>query len=443
MWTDKVIWSEGMFLQPQHLQQQDRHVERLVEARIGAVIPHGYGLVAAALDEAQLRLGKVALRAARGVLPDGTPFDVPGSDPPPDPLDVPGDVKDQRVLLALPVRRTGAQEAELDGGDGGGLARYRVADFEVGDATVPEQPALIQVGRLQLRLVLEADLTDAYAGIGVCRVIERRADHQVLLDGRYIPPSLCVRENPVLSGYARELRGLLHQRGEALAARLGQPGRGGVAEIADFLFLQTVNRFEPLFSHLADAPLAHPERLFAACLLLAGDLSILTRESHRPLAFPAYQHDDLEACFRPLIEELRRSLSTVIEPTAILIPLHERKYGVRVAVVPDRELLKSASFVVAVNAQLPVDALRLRFPAQVKIGPVEKIRDLVNLQLPGIALHSLPVAPRQIPFHAGSSYFELERSGELWASLERSGGLALHIAGDFPGLALELWAIRG
>jgi type VI secretion system protein ImpJ len=67
---------------------------------------------------------------------------------------------------------------------------------------------------------------------------------------------------------------------------------------------------------------------------------------------------------------------------------------------------------------------------------------LVNLQLPGIALRSLPVAPRQLPYHAGSHYFELDRQGELWKQLERSGSLALFVTGDFPGLELELWAVR-
>ena len=132
----------------------------------------------------------------------------------------------------------------------------------------------------------------------------------------------------------------------------------------------------------------------------------------------------------------------VLEQSAISIELQDRKYGVRVAVIPDQELLKTAHFVLAVNAQLPVEALRTRFPAQVKIGSVEHIRDLVNLALPGIPLNSLPVAPRQIPFHAGFSYFELERGGEIWKQLERSGGLAMHVAGEFPGLELEFWAIR-
>jgi type VI secretion system protein ImpJ len=91
---------------------------------------------------------------------------------------------------------------------------------------------------------------------------------------------------------------------------------------------------------------------------------------------------------------------------------------------------------------MPAEQLRSRFPAQSKLGPSEKLRDLVNLQLPGVVLRSLPTAPRQLPFHAGFHYFELDRGGELWKQLEKSGSLALHVAGDFPALELELWAIR-
>ena len=117
------------------------------------------------------------------------------------------------------------------------------------------------------------------------------------------------------------------------------------------------------------------------------------------------------------------------------IDLQDRKHGMRVAIIADVELQRNAIFVLAVNAQMPGDALRARFPTQVKIGPAERIRDLVNLQLPGVTLRALPVAPRQIPYHAGFTYFELEtRGNELWKQLETSGGLAMHIAGDFPGL---------
>ena len=32
---------------------------------------------------------------------------------------------------------------------------------------------------------------------------------------------------------------------------------------------------------------------------------------------------------------------------------------------------------------------------------------------------------------------------ELWQQLNQSGGLAMHISGEFPGLELEFWAVRG
>jgi type VI secretion system protein ImpJ len=57
-------------------------------------------------------------------------------------------------------------------------------------------------------------------------------------------------------------------------------------------------------------------------------------------------------------------------------------------------------------------------------------------------MRPLPVAPREIPFHAGTIYFELDRANPLWNDLKTSGGFAFHIGGDFPGLAMEFWAIR-
>ena len=139
---------------------------------------------------------------------------------------------------------------------------------------------------------------------------------------------------------------------------------------------------------------------------------------------------------------LRELLSAVVERNAIPIPIEPKKFGISVATVADRALYKSAVFILAARADMAAEEMRRRFPAQLKIGPVEKIRDLVNLQLPGVPVHAVPVAPRQIPFHAGFVYFELDQSHELWGQLATSGGVAMHVAGDFPGLALEFWAIR-
>jgi type VI secretion system protein ImpJ len=442
-WNSKVVWTEGMFLQPQHFQQHDRWREFQLRERLAACAPYVWGFTSLSVDEASLALGKVALNAAHGMLPDGTLFSLPGIDAAPPAFDVPPEARNELIALVAPLQRAGIAETDAEGATGSTLPRYAVAEVQVSDSNVGAQrEAPLQVGRLNLRLMLARDAGEGYATLGVVRLIERRADNRVLLDAQYVPPMLHVRGNAVLEGYVRELHGLLHQRGEALASRLAQPGRSGVGEIADFLLLETVNRNEPLFAHLAQVSVLHPERLYSACLTLAGDLATF-RDRRRPGQYGEYRHDDLAKTFKPVIDDLRQSLSMVLEQTAIPIELQDRKYGMRVALIPDVELQRNASFVLAVTAQMPGEALRARFPTQVKIGPAERIRDLVNLQLPGVALKPLPVAPRQIPYHAGFNYFELEtRGSEMWRQLETSGGLAMHIAGDFPGLELEFWAIR-
>jgi type VI secretion system protein ImpJ len=442
-WHNKVMWTEGMFLQPQHFQQNDRFFTQFISARLAALNGHGWGFSTLSLDEAALLQGKVALLGATGVMPDGTAFSVPSHDPAPPALDVPGDARDEIVVLAVALARPGVAESDVEDESPAMPPRFHASEIEVGDSQAASlRPAPIQIGRLNLKLMLARDANEGFTHLGAARVVERRADGRVVLDTQYIPPTLHAGENLQLDGFLREVHGMVHQRAQALAARLAQPGRAGVGEIADFLLLQVCNRVEPLLAHLRQSPVLHPEALYAVLLSLAGDLSTFG-ERRRPPDYPAYQHDDLQRCFRPVVADLRQSLSMVLEQTAIPIELQDRKYGVRVAIVPDVELQRSAQFVLAVNAQIPSEQIRARFPAQIKIGPAEKIRDLVNLQLPGVPVRPLPVAPRQIPYHAGFNYFELEtRGNDLWRQLESSGGLAMHIAGDFPGLELEFWAIR-
>ncbi len=442
-WTNKVIWTEGMFLQPQHFQQHDRFLGQQSQLRLAATVPYAWGHLALSLDSAALNLGKVAITAAQGLMPDGLAFDVPGQDPAPAAFDVPPDARDQLVVLALSLPRPGVAETDAESDAGSMPPRFHSAEVEVGDTNVSGQRvAPLQVGRINLRIMLARDAGEGVVTIGLCKVVERRADHKLVLDLNYIPPTLHCGGNELLAAYLRELHGLLHQRGEALAARLAQPGRAGVGEIADFLLLEMINRHEPLVSQLRQASLLHPKDLYYVVASMVGELATF-RESRRPAKLPAYVHDNLALCFKPAMDEMRQSLSMVMEQTAISIELQDRKHGVRVAIIADLELQRNAQFVLAVNSQLPGDALRARFPTQVKIGTVERIRDLVNLQLPGVSLRPLPVAPRQIPFHAGFTYFELEtRGNEMWKQLENSGGMALFVAGDFPGLEIEFWAVR-
>ncbi len=445
-WDNKVIWSEGMFLRAQHFQQFDRYVEKLVRGRVDGVRSHAWGVIDVQINRDLLAIGKFAMISCRGILDDGTPFSIPEDADHPPPLELPENTRDCIVYLTLPARQPGGVEATSANEET--VARYSATEYEASDTIAgAEAEAQIQVGKLRLRYALATAERAGYISLGVARIIEVRADRSVLIDDKYVAPCLnCTAQQP-LAGFLAELHGLLHHRGEAVAARVAAPGATGVAEIADFLLLQVVNRYEPLLAHYqAEAAVLHPEVFYATCLEMAGELATFTSRQKRPAKFPPYKHDELQQSFAPVIAELRQALSAVLEQNAIPIPLQERQYGVRVAVVQDRTLFTNAAFVLAVKAEVQAELLRRNFVAQVKIGPVEQIAQLVNVALPGIAVRPLPVAPRQLPYHSGTVYFELDRAGALWKQLQKpggSGGLALFVGGEFPGLEMELWAIKG
>jgi type VI secretion system protein ImpJ len=439
-WTNRVVWQEGMFLRAQHFQQQDRWLEMLVRARTAALRPHPWGVVEMAIDRDLLSTGRFALSSAIGTFEDGTPFSIPGETDHPPPLDLPESTRNAIIYLAAPIRQAGAVEIAMNGSEG----RYALREFEAYDThSASPQPAPLQIARLRLRYMLETEERAGYLCIGLARVTEVAADRRATLDERWIPPALVCSAALPLSGLITEFSGMLNQRGEALAARLTAPGSRGVAEVADFLLLQSVNRWQKLLAHWADAGNIHPEELYTALVQMAGELATFTELTRRPNAYPAYRHDDLQRSFAPVVADLRRSLSAVLEQNAIAIPLQERRHGVRVGLIVDRSILRASTFVLTVQADMPTEQLQRLFPSQVKIGAVEHIRDLVNVLLPGIAVRVLPVAPRQIPFYAGASYFELDRNSPHWQQMQASGGFAIFVSGDFPNLRTELWAIRG
>ncbi len=440
--NSKVVWYEGMFLRPQHFQQQDRYLEALVRERCGHLQPYDWGILQLTLEQEALQQGKLAVRTCRGMLPDGTAFNIPDDDALPEPLVIDTNLRDSRILLGLPDRK---DSGEVDREDGTlTVTRYRTNTREVRDnnAGFEDREEAIKIGKRQFRLLVEqAKNYGGYSVIAVAQVIEKRPDQMVMVDETFIPPCLDCRNWPVLSDFLTEIQGLLQQCSEDLARRVGVPEREGPGGMEDLLMLQAANRFKPLFTHWCNMQGLHPEELYKTALQLAGEFATLTRKPRLSLSFPPYDHDDLQGTFKPLLEELRNSLRWRRIRPVIEIPLQGFEGGRYLALVAanQRHLFAEANFILTVK--VPAE-LRQNFPNQCTISPAEELKLLVDRHLAGIRLRSLAAAPPHIPFDKEYNYFELERSGNYWAKLKESHGLAFHVAGEFPGIEMHLWAIR-
>src|SRR6056297_4109091 len=204
-WKNKVIWSEGMFLRPQHFQQLDRYTIDLVQERVSASRSDAWGFERLTLDTAAAKMGKLAIERAVGVFPDGTPFAIPEKDQAPEPLDVPENLKNSTIYLGLPVMKPGRDEYDLPGGDER-LARFRSSVAETRDAMAGSSvTADIEVGQANSRMLTDGDDRSEYACIPMARIVERRSDATVVLDSKFIPTVVNCADEPVLHGIGDEI----------------------------------------------------------------------------------------------------------------------------------------------------------------------------------------------------------------------------------------------
>src|ERR1700722_5932830 len=76
----RVVWSKGMFLTPQHFQVQDRFVEDNLQFRFANSLFANWGVTSLRIDQEALANGTLTLQFCRGILPDGLAFNFPDSE---------------------------------------------------------------------------------------------------------------------------------------------------------------------------------------------------------------------------------------------------------------------------------------------------------------------------------------------------------------------------
>ena len=113
-WYSKVAWKEGLFLQPHHLQQNDRYVEKLLEARTRHVSPYPWGIEEMRVNRDRLQQGRIELATVSGIFPDGTPFDAPAVSPLPRAIEVPAGSDGLSIWLTLPDQVMNGREVAMD-----------------------------------------------------------------------------------------------------------------------------------------------------------------------------------------------------------------------------------------------------------------------------------------------------------------------------------------
>ncbi|EEV5796315.1 type VI secretion system baseplate subunit TssK [Escherichia coli] len=266
-----------------------------------------WGFTELTLNNELLAQGKIMIDSASGTLPDGTVFSIPDQDALPDPLH-PQHFPDERsrnIYLALPV----ASDVRNEISDGRRIGRYRLNYADVRDLHSEEGDArTLTLGQLTPRIMSGAEDMSAYITLPLCRISDRHADGSLTLDDDFIPSCQNIQVSKKLRVYLKEVQGAIGGRASDLANRIGSPAQSGIADVAEFMMLQLLNRNQTRFTHRARRSQLHPEDFYLDLAGLLGELMTFTELSRLPCPLDVYDHHDLTKTFKTLLLNLTRSV---------------------------------------------------------------------------------------------------------------------------------------
>jgi type VI secretion system protein ImpJ len=445
---NKPVWSEGMYLGPHHFQVQNRYFEDVLNFVTESLWCNPWGFAALEFDQDALRNGTFSLTHARGLFPDGLSFDVPASDPPIPSLDFGtrfSPVADHLTLsLAVPALvQDGANTSSADGRE---PARYLAQEQKLPDQNTGLDEKPIQVGRKNLSLMVEADVSKSCVSLPVARVVRDGSGH-FEADPGFVPPSLRLGASPTLPRMLQRLLEIIDDKTTVFMQE--QEQRHGVFQagmsarhVAQYWFLHALNTSLPALRHFLLSQHAHPQEVFREMLRLAGALCTFGLEVH-PRSLPIYNHGSPGPSFAALDEHIRRHLEIVLPSGAIRIPLRMAESCLYLGEVSDERCLGPGRWILEIRSSTEDADLIARVPQLTKVCSARFVVELIRRALPGLSLRHLSVPPSQIAAKVESQYFSIERAGPCWEHIVQTRQVGFYLPGEIPVTELSLIVVPG
>jgi type VI secretion system protein ImpJ len=441
----KVLWGEGLFLRPQHFQQQDRYHEARLADTASALHPYCWGVRRLDIDPDALKADVLRVTGLSMIFPDGEIARAPEQDLLPQQVrlsELPPDVQTLTFHAALPVLDAYGDNC-ANPGEVRAQARYARRDHDTRDLFGEAASAPLAYLARTVRLVSELEALEPYDCVPLVR-LRRLPTGGFGIDAAFTAPSLSIAASPVLQSQLTRLMEKLLAKVNALHGHYREPGksvielRGG--DVASFWLLHTVSSGYAALSHYLAHGDLHPERLFQDMLALAGGLMTFSRSS-RLEDLPAYAHQDPGPAFARLDAILRELLDTVISSRYFSIALSHDRPSYHLGVLDSGKITTQTALYLGVAADLPAPQLVEIVPLRFKIGAPEDVDKLVLSAMPGVRLVHAPQVPSAVPVRPDMYYFHLDHRGVLYDSMLKAQAISIYVPNGIRDLKLELIAI--
>ena len=446
--SPKILWGEGLFLRPQHFQQQDAYHEWRLAQMSRLLHPYAWGVRHVKIDPGALQTGLLRLLELQVVLPDGELFNAPGEDELPPAVALSSIAQDgagEAVFhLALaPVRASGTNMASTQQ-EADTAVRYFRSPVQAADGFTDAVAAELVVLRKSARILHDSEPRAHLVSLPLLR-LRKTSTGGMEVDGRFMPPSLSIQSSPSLFLYLRRLLDVLQAKVDALYGMHREPSKNIIefrsGDVASFWLLHTASSAFAGLSHLSRHASLHPERLFEKLLELAG--ALMTFSKTFTLAdLPTYDHINPGPGFTRLDQIVRELLETVISTRYFAIALNETQPSFHQGRLDAEQINPQTQLYLGVSATMAPAELVEVVPQRFKIGAPDDVEKLVLSSMPGVRLVHAPQVPAAVPVRPGSYYFTLEPRGSLYERMLQAQALTVYAPSGLPDLRLELVAVN-
>jgi len=441
-----LFWHQGLFLQPQHLQQFDRYIQSLLTPLNQHKIPFFWGVNDIHIQHSALQNRMFEISQGELIFQDGTWTVFPGNAVVQSrsfedvSFDMEGE-KPFRVYLGLRKWNSAGKNVTATSGveDLYTVAtRYTcpIDPEQIEDLHGDGPSAHVRLMNYVLKLFWETEIEGLgnYWLIPIAQ-IELEGD-SVRLSRDFVPPTVSLSGSKALMQLMKSIQEQLVSRSRILEMykiyRDADSSDLGGATLRYLFALAVANRYVPLLHHMIESPSTHPWVAYGTLRQLIGELSTFTDRINAlgklqdgTELLPGYDHNKIGTCFNDALTLISELLNAIVVGEENIVHLI-RDGNYFTGFIPPEGFSDRNLYFLAITASGDPDMIKNSLLNYAKIGEQEQMPTLLDRALPGIPLEQRLTPPPGLPKRSDSYYFSLEPNHPQWIEIRRTGNICLY-----------------
>lgn len=449
--NSKVLWFEGMTLDPHHFQQWDRFHQMTINFLMRSISPNSWGVLECNFEREALLNGNYKILKLCGIMPDGLFFNLPDNDPLPLQRSIiehfPTSLENLPVYLAIPNENSAGRNFLLTESSESMNIRYNLENIIINDENTGHDQRQIAVARANFRIIFGTETTDGFNTLKIAEII-RTSEGEFSINENYIPPCLFIAASDCLFSILRGLLEFFIARSNALRNRRRQTEGGQweitTADLPLYWHLSAINSYIPYLKQYVSSGKYHPQFAYDSLLSLAGLLtSYSSDETIHPGDLAVYDHYNLTGIFTNIENKIRRLLGEMVpQKSYFKLDLEKLSDSMYQSQIKDSLLFKDIDFFLICSGEIPVEKLINELPTKLRIASPDMINEVLRTATRALTINYSPSPPQGMARKTGLHYLKLEKKGPFWAAIEKSQSLVIYIPAEFQDLNLELIAVK-